>query len=1077
MAAAIASADIIALLPPWPLAIVRVPSLPHVGGLTSGPAQDPETTNLYIGNLCPTVTEETLFKEFARFGPIQSVKIMWPRSEEERMRQRLNGFVAFVKRADAAQAKDEMNETELNGFVMRIGWGKAVARPTQAITLASLQGRSASASGSAMASTGPPSGHVSPPAAFSSTTPSSNSAASAVVKAQPPRPSGPTTMVLPPTNLGQRELIDRLALFVAEEGHAFEQAIMAREESNSQYRFLFDASTPEHRYYRWKVVSLCACDTMDAWDTGSFQLEAGGPIWAPPPCSKPPTDRRAAAEHDVSLSRRSRSSSSSRSRSNSRSASCSPPRERGRSSKFDSYGGFQAGDEGDRRRGHSPDRRSPDRRGRSPDRRGRSPDRRGRSPDRRRHSPDRRGRSPDRRGRSPDRRERSPDRRERSPDRDRGGRGEAHWRERGRPIGPGPGEKELSEEERDQLEDMLRGMVIERKTIRDGMGFCIERSESALEIAQTLSEALTLDETPAPKKIARLLLLSDILHNALGAAPRASTSRSSRANARGGIPPEAYLYRAAFQKLLPDIFISLHGCLTRLDSRMSVETMKEQVVKVLYVWQVRPSGRCSMCEGGANWFCRLCHWHPLHSTCMGSPAPNKPPCYAFIRILWVCPPPPSCPLPSLQQVWAAFPLSFLTRLERTLLHGSPDGPKASNDALDSSGRHMAYGDPPADCGSDSDSNDVDGEPMYPSSQAAAARSDPAVVPESLDAAKASSSSVAPAPTAAVHAQEEALRALGLRALEAVCEANGLSSAGSRSEMLQRALAAVRAGQVLKLEVEVPQQQTLVVATRWDADDEADAPTSKEGAAPRAQCSRASPDGQSSASNATVPDEPTHCSSSSAAPTITVPITVDPDIDGEEIDGEEIDGVPLTPSALASRVSPTSESTLPKSRLRDIEVQLVAFADSLESSGRSRAWIAAEVANERRKLVAKARVELGGPMCGRGSERPNDHDTERTGRDGSSRGVHRDYDNLSRNLRDFRRSRSQESEKRERSPWRERGMGRDEGLDRGRDRERERARDAEESRGRDRYTQDERRMRRSSSSSDDSPRRGAKKSRR
>jgi len=1013
MAAAIASADIIALLPPWPLAIVRVPSLPHVGGLTSGPAQDPETTNLYIGNLCPTVTEETLFKEFARFGPIQSVKIMWPRSEEERMRQRLNGFVAFVKRADAAQAKDEMNETELNGFVMRIGWGKAVARPTQAITLASLQGRSASASGSAMASTGPPSGHVSPPAAFSSTTPSSNSAASAVVKAQPPRPSGPTTMVLPPTNLGQRELIDRLALFVAEEGHAFEQAIMAREESNSQYRFLFDASTPEHRYYRWKVVSLCACDTMDAWDTGSFQLEAGGPIWAPPPCSKPPTDRRAAAEHDVSLSRRSRSSSSSRSRSNSRSASCSPPRERGRSSKFDSYGGFQAGDEGDRRRGHSPDRRSPDRRGRSPDRRGRSPDRRGRSPDRRRHSPDRRGRSPDRRGRSPDRRERSPDRRERSPDRDRGGRGEAHWRERGRPIGPGPGEKELSEEERDQLEDMLRGMVIERKTIRDGMGFCIERSESALEIAQTLSEALTLDETPAPKKIARLLLLSDILHNALGAAPRASTSRSSRANARGGIPPEAYLYRAAFQKLLPDIFISLHGCLTRLDSRMSVETMKEQVVKVLYVWQV----------------------------------------------------------------WAAFPLSFLTRLERTLLHGSPDGPKASNDALDSSGRHMAYGDPPADCGSDSDSNDVDGEPMYPSSQAAAARSDPAVVPESLDAAKASSSSVAPAPTAAVHAQEEALRALGLRALEAVCEANGLSSAGSRSEMLQRALAAVRAGQVLKLEVEVPQQQTLVVATRWDADDEADAPTSKEGAAPRAQCSRASPDGQSSASNATVPDEPTHCSSSSAAPTITVPITVDPDIDGEEIDGEEIDGVPLTPSALASRVSPTSESTLPKSRLRDIEVQLVAFADSLESSGRSRAWIAAEVANERRKLVAKARVELGGPMCGRGSERPNDHDTERTGRDGSSRGVHRDYDNLSRNLRDFRRSRSQESEKRERSPWRERGMGRDEGLDRGRDRERERARDAEESRGRDRYTQDERRMRRSSSSSDDSPRRGAKKSRR
>jgi RNA recognition motif-containing protein len=52
-------------------------------------------------------------------------QIMWPRSEEERMRQRLNGFVAFVKRSDAARAKEQMNETELNGFVMKIGWGKA----------------------------------------------------------------------------------------------------------------------------------------------------------------------------------------------------------------------------------------------------------------------------------------------------------------------------------------------------------------------------------------------------------------------------------------------------------------------------------------------------------------------------------------------------------------------------------------------------------------------------------------------------------------------------------------------------------------------------------------------------------------------------------------------------------------------------------------------------------------------------------------------------------------------------------------------------------------------------------------
>lgn len=42
---------------------------------------DPETTNLYVGNLAPTITEEALQETFAKFGEIFSVKIMWPRSD------------------------------------------------------------------------------------------------------------------------------------------------------------------------------------------------------------------------------------------------------------------------------------------------------------------------------------------------------------------------------------------------------------------------------------------------------------------------------------------------------------------------------------------------------------------------------------------------------------------------------------------------------------------------------------------------------------------------------------------------------------------------------------------------------------------------------------------------------------------------------------------------------------------------------------------------------------------------------------------------------------------------------------
>lgn len=36
------------------------------------------------------------------------MKIMWPRTEEERRRQRNCGFVAFMNRADGQAAKDEM---------------------------------------------------------------------------------------------------------------------------------------------------------------------------------------------------------------------------------------------------------------------------------------------------------------------------------------------------------------------------------------------------------------------------------------------------------------------------------------------------------------------------------------------------------------------------------------------------------------------------------------------------------------------------------------------------------------------------------------------------------------------------------------------------------------------------------------------------------------------------------------------------------------------------------------------------------------------------------------------------------
>ena len=74
---------------------------------------DPTTTNLYLGNLSPRLTEPVLTEMFGRlvtkvfnvilispprFGPLASVKIMYPRTEDEKLRGKHCGFVAFMAR-------------------------------------------------------------------------------------------------------------------------------------------------------------------------------------------------------------------------------------------------------------------------------------------------------------------------------------------------------------------------------------------------------------------------------------------------------------------------------------------------------------------------------------------------------------------------------------------------------------------------------------------------------------------------------------------------------------------------------------------------------------------------------------------------------------------------------------------------------------------------------------------------------------------------------------------------------------------------------------------------------------------
>eukprot|EP00854_Cymbomonas_tetramitiformis_P014233 gene14233-16837_t len=448
---------------------------------------DPFTTNLYVGNLAPEVDEQVLKAEFIRFGPIASVKIMWPRTEEERTRGRNCGFVAFMDRNSAVDAREEMNGTVLHSYDLRIGWGKAVQLPS--IPLYDMKdhvlaGAPAAAAGKAaipppgtkaaipppgtkaaipppgtpmvaglgggLAAGGGPHGGGNP-SIDSQVTFSQGLGGRGLVPPGPPppppmasspqamlAPSGPDVEIRIPENPRQSYVIDITAKFVVQDGCPFEQKIMEQERDNPDFAFLFSPNSPEHAYYRWRLFSLANGDSLTRWRTAPFIMLAGGARWCPPPQSA------ANPMHQAGI----------------------------------------------------------------------------------------------------------------------GGPGAAP-----KPLAAqsnsGP---MLTDDEADEFENLLRRLSMERNSIKEGMAFALDHADASSDIVETLTEALTLSETPISTKVARLYLVSDILHNSSGNRKNAST------------------YRTLFESNLPEIFESLCETQRGAGGRIAQEELKRRVFAVLRAW-------------------------------------------------------------------------------------------------------------------------------------------------------------------------------------------------------------------------------------------------------------------------------------------------------------------------------------------------------------------------------------------------------------------------------------------------------------------------------------------------------------
>lgn len=74
-----------------------------------------------------------LCKVFGKYGPLASVKVMWPRTDEEKSRNKNCGFVAYMNRDDAEKALNELKGTQMMDFQINLGWGKPVPIPTNPV--------------------------------------------------------------------------------------------------------------------------------------------------------------------------------------------------------------------------------------------------------------------------------------------------------------------------------------------------------------------------------------------------------------------------------------------------------------------------------------------------------------------------------------------------------------------------------------------------------------------------------------------------------------------------------------------------------------------------------------------------------------------------------------------------------------------------------------------------------------------------------------------------------------------------------------------------------------------------------
>lgn len=237
---------------------------------------------------------------------------MWPRTAEERARNRNTGFVCFMHRQDAEDAMDALCDADPleTGRRMRLTWGKNVKRtvqfgtggvPTHFRKKPRSDGKRAeglgltSAQKSALENEDMGSSQHGGSAVNSSVTSLENLHGQPVASQlagptyDPAQHAATAIIVNAPSDPRRMKFITTIASFIAKDGSALEQKLIEREMHNPEFQFLLpnddcdQERMSDHIFYRWRVYAFAQGDGFNSWRTTPFvMIKPNGRFWIPP---------------------------------------------------------------------------------------------------------------------------------------------------------------------------------------------------------------------------------------------------------------------------------------------------------------------------------------------------------------------------------------------------------------------------------------------------------------------------------------------------------------------------------------------------------------------------------------------------------------------------------------------------------------------------------------------------------------------------------------------------------------------------------------------------------------------------